>query len=134
MQVKRTLKILKFGVVKNGCGQSCDGTLKLTPSEAWKNEINWFFACWCRFKTVKSWSKIYWVGMFKNGCGDSSHGTLKLTLSQNWTEEITWFFCMPVQMQEGEKAHSFLSGPCQKWQWLFSSWGPKPVSWRWIYK
>ena len=33
MQVKRTLKILGLGLVKNGCGQSCDGTLKLTLSE-----------------------------------------------------------------------------------------------------
>ena len=31
--VKKTFKILGVGVVKNGCGQSCDGTLKLTRSE-----------------------------------------------------------------------------------------------------
>ena len=76
----------------NGCGQSCDGTLKLTLSEEWTNGINWFLACSCRFITVKSWSKIYWVGMVKNGCGQSGLGTLKLTVSQNWTDEVTWFF------------------------------------------
>ena len=126
MQIKGTLKILAVGVVKNGCGQSWDGTLKLTLFEEWTNGINWFFACWCRFIRIKSSSKMYWVGMVKNGCDQSGHGTLKLTLSQNWTDEITWFFSMLVQMQEGWKLiHSFLSGPCQKWQCFFSSWDPK---------
>ena len=33
---------------------------------------------------------------------------------------------MLVQMQEGWKLiQSFLSVPCQRWQWLFSSWDPK---------
>ena len=80
---QKDVENLGVGVVKNGCGQSCDGTLKLTFSEEWTNEMNWFFACWCRFITVKSWLKIYWVGMVKNGCGQSGHGTLKY---------ITWFF------------------------------------------
>ena len=64
--------------------------------------------------------------MLKNGCGQPGHGTLKLTVSQNWTDKTTWFFCMLVQMQEGWKLiQSFLSVPCQRWQWLFSSWDPK---------
>ena len=30
-------------MVKNRCGQSCDGTLKLTVSEEWATDgINWF--------------------------------------------------------------------------------------------
>ena len=117
---------LGVGVVKNACGQLCDGTLKSTLSEEWTNGINWFLACWCRFITVTSWSKIYWMGMVKNGCEQSGHGTLKLTVSQNVTDEITWFFCMQVQMQEGWKLiQSFLSVPCQRWQWLFNSWDPK---------
>ena len=82
MQIKRMLKILGVVVVKNGCGQSYDGTLKLTLSEEWTNGINWFLACSWRF-TFKSWSKIYWVGMVKNGRGQSGLGTLKY---------ITWFF------------------------------------------
>ena len=125
MQIKRTSKILGFGVVKNGCGQSFDGTLKLTLSEEWTNGINWFFICWCRFRKIKNWSKIYWVGMVQNGCGQSVHGTLKLTVSKlNRWNNLS--FCMLVQMQEGWKLiRSFLSGPCQKWQWLFSSWDPK---------
>ena len=32
-------------MVKNGCGQSCDGTLKLTVSEEWTDGINGFFTC-----------------------------------------------------------------------------------------
>ena len=89
---QKDVENLGVGVVKNGCGQSCDGTLKLTLSEEWTNGLNWFFACWCRFITIKSWSKFYWVGMVKNECCQSGHGTLKLTVSQNWTDEITWFF------------------------------------------
>ena len=92
MQIKMTLKILGVGVVKNGCGQSCDENLKLTLSEEWTSGINKFFACWCRFIKIKSWLKVYWVGMVKNGCGQSGHGTLKLTVSQNWTDEIIGFF------------------------------------------
>ena len=71
---------------QNRCGQSCDGTLKLTLSEERTNGINWFLVCSCRFITVKSWSKIYWVDMVKNGCGQSGHGTLIFNLT------LTWFF------------------------------------------
>ena len=80
---QKDVENLGVGVVKNGCGQSCDETLKLTLSEEWTNGINWFLACSCRFTTVKSWSKIYWVGIVKNGCAQSGHGTLN---------NITWFF------------------------------------------
>ena len=40
--MKINLKVLGVGMVKNGCGQSCNGTLKLTVSEEWTDEINWF--------------------------------------------------------------------------------------------
>ena len=79
--MKINLKVLGVGMVKNGCGQSCDGTLKLTVSEEWTDGINWFFACWYRFTKIKSSSKFFWVGIVKNGCGQSGHGTLKLTVS-----------------------------------------------------
>ena len=83
MQIKRWFKILRTGLMKNGCGQSCGRALNLTVFEGWIDEINWFFACWYRFTKIKSWSKIYWVGIVKNGCGQSGHGTLN---------NITWFF------------------------------------------
>ena len=92
MRIKRWLKILVIGVVKNGFGQSCEKTLKLTLFEEWIDGINWFFACWYRFTKIKSWSKIYWVGMVKNGCGQSGHGT-KLN---RWNKLI---FSMLVQIQ-----------------------------------
>ena len=108
------------------CGQSCDGTLKLALSEEWTDGINWFFACWYWFTKIKSWLKIYWVGKVRNGCDHSGHGTLKLTVSQNWADGTNWFFYKLLQIQESWKLiQSFLSGPCQKWQWLFSSWDPK---------
>ena len=55
------LKILGVDVVKNGCGQSYDGTLNLTVSEEWTNEINWYFACWCRFITKADKKFIGWA-------------------------------------------------------------------------
>ena len=92
--MKINLKVLGVGMVKNGCGQSCDGTLKLTVSEEWTDGINWFFACWYRFTKIKSWSKFFGVGIVKNGCGQSGHGTLKLAVSS------ILVFCMLVQIQE----------------------------------
>ena len=92
--MKINLKVLGACMVKNGCGQSCDGTLKLTVSEEWTDEINWFFACCYRFITVKIWSKVCWMGIVKNGCGQSGRGTLKLDVSS------ILVFCMLVQIQE----------------------------------
>ena len=60
--MKINLKVLGVGMVKNGCGQSCDGTLKLTVSEEWTDGINWFFACWYRFTKIKSWSNFFGGG------------------------------------------------------------------------
>ena len=91
MQIERWLKILGVDMVKNGCGQSCNGALKLTVSEEEKDGINWSIACWYRFTKIKSWSKIYWVAMVKDGCGQSGHWTLKLTVSQKWADGINWF-------------------------------------------
>ena len=91
-QIKRWLKILGVSSVKNGFGQSGDGTLKLTVLVEWTDEINWFFACWYRFKKVKWGSNIFWLGIVKHGCGQPGHRTLKLTASQKWTGWINWFF------------------------------------------
>ena len=40
MKVKRTLEILGVGVVKNGCGQSCDGTLKFVRRMSKWNKLS----------------------------------------------------------------------------------------------
>ena len=53
-------------MVENGCDQSVHVTLKLTVSEEWIDEMNWFFACWCKFKKAKSYFTDFWVGMIKN--------------------------------------------------------------------
>ena len=93
MQVKRWFKILGVEMVKNGCGESCDGTVKLTVCEEWTDGINWFFVGWYKFTKNKIWSKICRVGMVKIGCGQSRHGeTLKLNVSQKWTDGIHLFF------------------------------------------
>ena len=42
--MKINLKFLGVDMVKNGCDQSCNVTLKLTVLEEWTDGINWFFA------------------------------------------------------------------------------------------
>ena len=79
-------KVLGVGMVKNGCGQSSNGTLKLTVSEEWTDGINWFFACWYRFTKIKSWSKIFWVGIVENRYGQPGQRTL------SWLSLVYWFF------------------------------------------
>ena len=38
--MKINLKVLEVNMVKNGCDQSCDGTLNLTISEEWTDVIH----------------------------------------------------------------------------------------------
>ena len=40
ISLKLIFEILGVAMVKNGCGQSCYGTLKLTVSEEWTDGIN----------------------------------------------------------------------------------------------
>ena len=57
IQIKSCLKIFRVGMVKNGCGQSGDGTVKLTVSKEWTDGIN-HFIYWYWFRKIKSWSKF----------------------------------------------------------------------------
>ena len=43
--------------------------LKLTLSQKWTDEINWFFACWYKFRKAKSWFNDFWMGLLKKGQG-----------------------------------------------------------------
>ena len=55
-------------------------------------EKTWFFACWYKFREIKSWLKNIGVGgVFKNGCGHSGLRTLKLAVSKEGINEINWF-------------------------------------------
>ena len=40
ISMKINLKVLGFSMVRNGCGESCHGTLKFTVSEEWTDGIN----------------------------------------------------------------------------------------------
>ena len=44
-----------MGVVKDGCGQPGHMTPKLTVSQEWIDEVNWFSACWYKFRKAKWW-------------------------------------------------------------------------------
>ena len=132
MQIKRWLKMSVVGIVKNGCGQSCDGTLKLTVSVEWTDRINWVFACWYRFTKIISWSEIYWVGMVKNRCGQPGHRTLKLNSSQKWKDGLfilfyfIYFFACSYKFRKAKNwFNDFWVGFVKNGSDLFSSWDPK---------
>ena len=78
-----------MGLVRNGCGQSGHRTLKLTVSQEWIDAMNWFLACWCKFKKAKIYFNDFWVGLVKNGHGHLVHETLK---SAEWVYGLGWFF------------------------------------------
>ena len=57
--MKINLKVLGFGMVKNGCDQSCNETLKLTVSEEWTDGINWFMHVDTDSQKLKAYQKIF---------------------------------------------------------------------------
>ena len=75
------LKVTVMGLVENGHDLSSHGTLKSAVSQEWMDELNWFFACWCKFRKTKNCFNNYWVGVVKNGCSLLGHGTLKSAVS-----------------------------------------------------
>ena len=64
-------------VIKNGRGLLGCGTLKSAVSQEWIDELGWFFACWYKFRKVKSYFNNYWEGIVENGRDLIDHGTLK---------------------------------------------------------
>ena len=46
MEIKSCLKNVGVGVVKSGCGLSCQSTLKMAISQKRGNGINWFLVYW----------------------------------------------------------------------------------------
>ena len=58
--MKINLKVLGLGMVKTGCDQSCDGTLKLTVSEEWTDGINWFLHVDTDSQKLKADQTFFW--------------------------------------------------------------------------
>ena len=75
--------------MRNGCGQSGRRTLKLGVSQEWIDAMNWFLACWCKFKKTKSYFNDFWVGQVKNGHG---HLVCEMLKSAEWVHGLSWFF------------------------------------------
>ena len=51
--------------------------------------MNWFFACWCKFRKTKSNFNDFWVDVVKIGRGHLVHETLK---SAEWVYKLSLFF------------------------------------------
>ena len=58
-----------MGMVKNGCGQSGEQTLKLTLSQKCRDGVEWVFSSWYKLKKAKSWFKDFYVGVAISGHG-----------------------------------------------------------------
>ena len=54
----------------------------ISRTNQWNSLI--FFACLCKFTSIKSWSK----NVLKHRCSHSDHGTLRLTISQEFKNEL----------------------------------------------
>ena len=82
-------------ILENFCswdmGQNVLSQSDCTISPERISEIAYFFACWYKFKWIKSWSKKFGVGVVKNVFGQSGHETQKLPLSQEWIDGIILF-------------------------------------------
>ena len=64
-------------MVKNECGQSGDGTLKLNVSEEWTDGGTDFLHVGTDSQK-QIHQNFFFLGIVKKGCAQSSHGTLKL--------------------------------------------------------
>ena len=80
MFYNENLYYLWVGMVRNGHGLPGHGTLKLTVSQEWIDGMNWFFACWWKFRKAKSHFSGSSVGMVKNGHGHSANEILESAL------------------------------------------------------
>ena len=60
---------------------------KIAVFQEWIDEINWFFACWYKFRKAKKYLSDCWVGVVKNGGGFLGLGTLLYLKNEfmNWT-------------------------------------------------
>ena len=75
--------------MRNGCGQSGHRALKLGVSQEWIDAVNWFLACWCKFKKTRSYFNDFWVGQVKNGHG---HLVCEMLKFAEWVHGLSWFF------------------------------------------
>ena len=108
-KLKSDWKFFAVSMVKNGCDQSVDRTLKLTVSQEWADGINLFFAYWCMITKIKSWWKIFGVGMVKIGCDLSGLGT------QKWTDRRRSFFhAVTISGELKAKIELFMCGGWSK--------------------
>ena len=59
------------------------GILKLTVSQEWADRMNWFFACWYKFRKAKSCFNNFGIDGTKIEHGHLVHDTLKFAAFNN---------------------------------------------------
>ena len=79
-------------MIKNGFGHSGHGALKLIVFQEWTDGMNWFFACWCKFRKAKSNFNDFWVCVVIVRRSHLVHATLKSAVFSEWVFELSWFF------------------------------------------
>ena len=70
--------MIGMGIVRSGCGQSGDRTLKLTVSERWTDDFLHVNTDSQKLKAGQTFFGWTWSKMY--GHGQSGHRTLKLTV------------------------------------------------------
>ena len=58
-------------------------------SQEWIDGINWYFACWYKFRKPRNYFNDVVV---KSGHGHVVYETLKSAVSYEWVYELSWFF------------------------------------------
>ena len=90
-EIKSWLKNFGVGMVRNGCGQSGHGTLKLTVSQEGIDGMNWFFAYWCKVRKAKSEFNDFWVNRVQLYVWPFSSWDLKICFILRMSLWIEWF-------------------------------------------
>ena len=89
--------------------------------------MNWYFACWYKFRKAKSYFYDFWVGRVRNGYDHLVHETLK-PVSKEWVCEFSWFFACWLL-----GSNFWLDWHCALYLWLLNAsrtcWTPSS-SWK----
>ena len=104
-------------MVRKGCGQSGQETLKLTLSEEWTEGVNWFFYVYTNSQKVKVDREFFKWALSKMGV------VSLVTVLENWLYrkneqmELTDFLQASTNSRKSKVDWSFLVGDGQKWVW-----------------
>ena len=119
-EIKRSLKTIGVGAVKNGCGHSGLSTQKLAVCQG-IDGINWFLVCWCKFRKAQSYFNSFCIVVLKNVWSFRSLKFLYLKDKLiNWADFLQcWYEFRKVKSY----FNNYWEGMVRKWTRPCRSWG-----------